>query len=276
MDIYTASLRGVITGCGTEYKWAQFPSGLMTSEYRTNRLMVGDAWGVRPSGADQMPSKMVTFDININQPANPALTELLLSDLAESWAPVESGVIALAISTNAGERVMFGRPVSFAGDLSEIRFDKARARCVFEATDPRLFGASVSSIVLGLTAGGGLTFPMTFPLTFGAGSDSDGSAVNAGNTSTPWTATIVGPVTTPRITLGETGEYVELDGVVPSGSTLIVNSDDQSVLLDGSPRPSWQTLLSRWWTLPRDTSTIRYRAASGSGSCTFAWRSAWL
>ena len=130
--------------------------------------------------------------------------------------------------------------------------------------------------MLGLVDGGGRTYPRTYPMTYGAGSDSDGTAVNAGTFETDWTATIVGPVTTPRITLGETGQLVELDGDVPVGSTLVVSSVDGSVLLDGSPRPGWPTLLSRFFKLPAGSNTIRFRAASGTGSCTFAWRDAKL
>lgn len=198
-------------------------------------------------------------------------------NLAAAWGPVRSGVILLSLEMGLGPMVLFGRPLSCPLDFTLLHQEShARARCVFEATDPRMFSASVSSITLGLSSGGGMTFPLTFPLTFGAGSDSDGSAVNAGTFETTWTATIVGPVTTPRITLGATGEVVELDIVVPTGSTLVVSSADGSVLLNGSPRQSSVTLLSRFFALPSGTNTIRFRAASGTGSCTFAWRSAWL
>jgi phage-related protein len=205
-----------------------------------------------------------------------AAIEVLADALKAAWAPVRAGTLPLTVEIASAARILNGRPIAMELDLDGALFGIGRALLTFEATDPRFYAASLSTLVLGLTVGGGMTFPLTFPLTFGAGSDSDGSAVNAGNTDAPWTATIVGPVTNPTITLGDTGEFIEIDGDIPTGSTLVIDSATQSILLNGSPRQSWQTLLSKWWALAPGTNTIRYRAASGSGSCTLNWRSAWL
>jgi hypothetical protein len=270
---YTAVLNGVTIGGASVYRWRVSPEGLGVGGIRTSSIVRAQVDGVRPSGVDTLPSRLITFDLWW-EGATPQLCEQLARQLAAAWTPQRTGVTTLALSVVDVDYVLFGRPRKFDLDLSTIYNGFARARCVFEATDPRLFTSTVSSITLGLTAGGGMTFPLTFPLTFGAGSDSDGIALNTGTYRTPWTATITGPVTTPRLTLGSTGEYVELDGDVPAGSSLVVSSDDQSILFNGSPRQSWLTLASRWWSLPAGANTVRFRAAAGSGSCQFSWRSA--
>lgn len=274
MTIYTASLRSLALGVGTGYMWRKPPTGLGVGSYRTSRLGRQFSDGVQPLGGDLLPSREVVFDLQVQ--GTPADIEAALLALSQAWAPVRSGVLPLSVTLTGDTRTLFGRPIGVEFDIEQMDINIAHARCVFEATDPRMFSASVSSITLGLSSGGGMTFPLTFPLTFGAGSDSDGSAVNAGTFETNWTATIVGPVTTPRITLGATGEVVELDIDVPTGSTLVVSSADGSVLLNGSPRQSSVSLRSRFFALPSGTNTIRFRAASGTGSCTFAWRSASL
>jgi len=285
MTEYTASLRGVSIGKGTPWKWEVAPTGFGAPQVVASRMQRSWSDGVSTLGADSLPSRILTFDLYasvaeggaIAGQGGSATAETLARELTAAWSPVRSGVIALTVQLGLQQMVLFGRPLACPVDFTDLYTkSRVRARCVFEATDPRMFSATESSIVLGLNPGGGMTFPLTFPLTFGAGSDSDGSAVNVGTFETNWTATIVGPVTTPRITLGATGEFVELDIVVPAGSTLVVSSADGSVLLDGSPRQASVTLLSRFFALPTGTNTIRFRAASGTGSCTFAWRSAWL
>jgi hypothetical protein len=278
MTAYTASLNGLQIGDGTDFKFATEPTGLGSGSYRVSRIDRRSD-GIRAAGPDLLPSRMVTFDLELFDgrqfaAGGSAAVEQDLDLLKAAWQPVTSGVVALTLELSNGERLLYGRPVEVEVDLTQLLYGIARARCVFEATDPRLFSSTLSSITLGLTAGGGMTFPLTFPLTFGAGSDSDGVAVNTGTYRTPWTATITGPVTTPRLTLASTGEYVELDGDIPAGSSLVVSSDDQSILFNGSPRQSWLTLASRWWQLPAGSNTVRFRAAAGSGSCQFSWRSA--
>lgn len=275
MSEYTAVLNGVTIGGASPYRWAVVPTGLGHGAMQTASLQRPSTDGIQVLGVDTVSARQITFDLWWDA-ATPAGCEQLARALAAAWRPQRSGVIPMELSVVDTDYILFGRPRSFELDLSTVYNGHARARAVFEATDPRLFSLALSSVVLGLNVGGGMTFPLTFPLTFGAGSDSDGVAVNTGTFETTWTATIVGPVTTPRITLAATGQFVEFDGTIPAGSTLTVSQTDGAVVLDGSPRQSWVTLPSRFFTLPPGSSTIRFRAASGTGSCTFSWRSAWL
>ena len=272
---YSANLNGVDMGGETIYRWRTTPTGMGHGTIAGSLITRAGVDGVFPLGTDTLPARIIAFDLYwVGDDA--AAVERSGRTLAIAWTPQRSGTTNLTFTVADDELVCFGRPRLFEMDLSYASSGHGRARCEFEATDPRLFSSTTNSIVLGLVAGGGRTYPRTYPLTYGAGSDSDGVAVNAGTFETDWTATIVGPVTTPRITLGETGQLVELDGVVPSGSTLVVSSADGSVLLDGSPRPGWPTLVSRFFKLSAGSNTIRFRAASGTGSCTFSWRHAKL
>lgn len=281
MTAYTATLNGVTIGDGTGYLWQTEPQGLGPGAYSTARTKLAGVDGSRPSGGDTLPSRLVVFDIEIfdgrtYDEGGTLAVEEAADVLKAAWAPVRSGVTQLELELANGPRILYGRPIEVEIDGSDMLFGKARARLVFEATDPRFYASTVDSNVLGLTEGGGMTFPLTFPLVFGASSDSGAAAVNAGTIEAPWTATITGPMTDCRLVLAETAAEVVIDGEVPAGSTLVLSSADRSVLLDGSPRQSWLTLSSRWWQLSPGSNTVRFRAASGSGTCTFSWRSTWL
>lgn len=281
MTTHSATLRGVQVGDGTSYKFESEPEGLGLSRFNASRSQRPGEDGNRPSGPDTLTSREIVFSVEVWDGSTfdgggAAAVEALLDPLLAAWAPVRAGVLPLTLNISGVDRVMYGRPVEAPVDLSGLLYGFARARLVFEATDPRKFAATASSIVLGLSGGGGgLTYPLTYPLSYGAGSDSDGSADNEGTTGSTWTASIVGPVTNPRLTLGSSGQYVELEGDVPAGSTLVLDSSTRSVLLDGSPRQTWLTLPSRWWQLATGVNTVRFRASSGTGVCTFSWRSAW-
>lgn len=148
-----------------------------------------------------------------------------------------------------------------------------------EALDPRLYAADPASAVTGLpgSTGSGVTFPMTSPITFGV--DPIGgilTVTNTGTVDTPWTATITGPVTDPRIEHVELGRVLALDGVVDAGSVLELDAAARTVQVDGVNRYSWLTA-PRWFLLPPGPSTIRFAAGSGVGATlTFEHRSAWL
>jgi hypothetical protein len=278
---YQATLRGLTIGSSTSYEWLREPAGLGGGMFVTQRVRRIGVDGTFPQGPDLLDARRLVFEVELwggsGYPVGTAAMEVLADALAEAWRPVRTGTIELVVELAGTRRALLGRPISCEIDTAGALFaGVGRARLVFEAMDPRWFSEFPSSVVMGLTLAGGFTFPLTFPLTFGAGGDSDGVAVNAGRYETEWTATITGPVTTPRLTLGSTGQFVELDGVVPLGSSLVLSSRDGSILLDGSPRQSWLTLLSRWWKLPAGSNTVRFRAAAGSGSCSFSWRSAWL
>jgi hypothetical protein len=273
-EVSYASLRGLTVGAGSDLPWASMPQGLDLINERS-AVQVPGVDGQRFTGPDQVAPVLVTFDSHVLGDT-PAARLVALNGLRAAWAPVRSGVLPLTLALNGTEAILYGRPSRCDADMRKLALGSLRTRYTFESSDPRLYDATESAVVLGLEPGGGMVFPLEFPLSFGSGSDTDGSVENAGNAETQWTAVIAGPVVSPRLTLGSTGQYVAINGTVPEGSTLVISSANHSILLDGSPR-NWLTLTSRWWSLAPGVNTVRFRAASGTGSCTFSWRSAsWL
>jgi hypothetical protein len=276
MTEYAAVLNGVEFGGDSIYRWRTPPAGLGHGTVSGDRIARPGVDGLFALGPDTLDARTITFDLYwVGETA--AEVEQSSRLLAAAWTPQRVGSAALTFTVADREYVCFGRARVFELDLLYASVGHGRARCEFEATDPRLYSSVPAAVVLGLSGGtGGLEYPLSYPLSYGAGSDSDGSIDNEGTISTTWTASIVGPVSNPRLTLGATGQYIEINGEIPAGSTMVLDSLTRSVLLNGSPRQTWLTLPSRWWELAAGVNTVRFRATSGTGACTFSWRSAWL
>lgn len=149
----------------------------------------------------------------------------------------------------------------------------------FVASDPRLYADAQGSGSAGVaTAGTGLTFNATPNFSFG-GAAAGGSitAVNSGDTPTPWTATVTGPITDPALILTATGQRVAMQGTVNSGETLVLDSQARTILLNGTAsRYSWLQAGSQWFDLAPGSNQVQFGATSGSGTLSLAWRSAWF
>lgn len=148
------------------------------------------------------------------------------------------------------------------------------------ASDPRLYAQALSTGVTGLpSAAGGLTFPATFPLTFGAVSSANTIlAVNAGNFGARPVLVMTGPVDTPTVLHTTSGRYLTFAISLAAGDTLTVDLDAKSVLLNGTAsRRSALSADSSWWELAPGNNTVQYNAAATTASTlTMTWRSAWL
>jgi hypothetical protein len=125
-----------------------------------------------------------------------------------------------------------------------------------KATDPRLYAApSISAAIGAPTPLGGLTFPVTFPLSFGGGSSTaDLFPNNAGNIEMRPILVITGPCTNPKVVNDQTGWSLQFKNpaqvgfTLNAGDTLTVDLDTHSVmyLVSGTTVPSSE----RGWVVP--------------------------
>lgn len=101
---------------------------------------------------------------------------------------------------------------------------------------------------------------------------------NLGDYPTPPIFTFQGPVNNPRLTLLETGEYLEFTIALAAGEYLTVNVKEKTVLLNGTTSlRGTMTFASTWFRLPPGASTIKYTSGSGDGAVvTCEAYSAWL
>lgn len=119
------------------------------------------------------------------------------------------------------------------------------------APDPRKFGDEISASTGLPSSTGGVTFPLAFPVTFDAVTESGQvSLTNNGNIAGPVRLRIDGPVTGPVVTHVGTGRSLVFSTslVLGEGEFITVDAERREVLAQGqSSRNGWVT--GRGWPL---------------------------
>jgi len=129
----------------------------------------------------------------------------------------------------------------------------------FHATDPRLYGAPEQMYVGVGVAGRGLTFPVTFPVTFGGNGVPNYTVCdNTGNFGTLPVLELYGPMTNPTVTNEDVGWSLSFANpssgglTLNAGDVLVIDTDLHTVSLTLSgtttpvPRPNWVVPGSIW------------------------------
>jgi hypothetical protein len=151
------------------------------------------------------------------------------------------------------------------------------------ARDPRKYANALTEIPPialdpALTAAG-LTFPLTFPLDFGASQyPSRATLVNEGTYRTPMRAVFYGPYTSPGLTSETSGRSLEFDIALAAGETLVIDTSTRDVLLNGTSSRLYTIQPgSRWWHLEPGSNDVRVQgSSSGTGRVDLSFRSAWM
>jgi hypothetical protein len=162
-----------------------------------------------------------------------------------------------------------------------------------QCTDPRVYAPTQSPSVTLPAPPGGLTFPATFPLSFGGGSSAGTITLNnTGDIETRPIVVINGPVTSPTIQNQTTGALVTIKNpnqvgfTIQTGEKLWVDMDQHEVYYYsvgssiGSARRSWVVAGSTWWDLAPGTSVVAFSSQDASlpspaPTCSVYWAPAY-
>jgi hypothetical protein len=153
------------------------------------------------------------------------------------------------------------------------------------AADPRRYSTTLSTGTAGLpSTTGGLTPPVTFPITFSATTVSGSiAAVNVGTFETRPVLTITGPVVAPSIAAlysdGTVRQLIYTLDLV-SGDVLVIDTDARTAVLNGTvSRRRFLTVPAGWPAIPAGQSvTYQFQSSTYNATATLAatWRSAWM
>lgn len=131
------------------------------------------------------------------------------------------------------------------------------------ASDPRIYSDALKSGSYDPTAaltGGGVRFPLAFPLTFSTTTATHLELVNAGNFRTPPVLTIDGPVNNPFLDNDTTGETIAIAASLGSSDQVVVDVAKRTLTLNGAARLDLLAVAqTTWWELGSGTSRIRLR-----------------
>lgn len=200
--------------------------------------------------------------------------------LAAAFAPRgTSGDVELRFCLGGREYLMFGRPRLIEPDMDTIALGYARTQCAFVAQSPFIYAGTESNTgaITPPSYVGGLTFPVTFPLSFNSTlTGGEATLTNDGTAETGLLLRVDGPCTDPQITViqGSTVTTLTVGITIALGSWLDIDTAARTVLLDGVTNRRGD-MYGQWPLVPVGTSTIRYRTSSGSGQLTARYRPAW-
>lgn len=272
---------GLTIGAGTDYKIAEI-LGLAAPPVRTSDRAVARRHGQHP-GDDFYDARTITLATHIVESSDTAMsTKRAVLAAAFAGGHDETPlVVQIPGVAGGGRRRILCRPRRNGFDVGrELTAGVARDVFQLHATDPRIYDDTESSDSVGLPAGGaGLTWPLTWPLNWGAITESGTiTAVNAGNFDTGATIRVDGPVTNPRIENLTVGKTIEIDIVVATGDFLEIDTEENTVLLNGTAsRYDNLTSTSQWWDLQPGSNEVRFRASTTTAATlTLTWRSAWI
>lgn len=220
---------------------------------------------------------------------------------AGTWADLETARQTLGgvMSPQQGEQPLYlqlagglfvcmakPRKHNFPFDINSVLAKGTVVTSMWHATDPRWYAAPSKTASVGLPGPlGGVTFPVSFPASFGGGSYQGLLTVtNAGRMEMRPVLIFTGPLTNPRVTnLTLPGApTVAFRIALNAGDQLIVDTDTQSVMLStaGSmtrvPRRDVETPGNVWWNLPPGANQLAWLAASGTGTMTVQSADAWI
>lgn len=282
MDDRQLEYRGVTIGHGTDFPVVTV-EGLDAPSIRASDRGVSRRHGQHP-GDDFYEGRtvMISGYIRKRVPAEMSATrELVVAALGVGGKSEEPLRFQLPAVAGGGARRIMCRPRRDR-HVVDRELIRGNSREVFQlhATDPRIYDDTESSDSVGLPAGGaGLTWPLTWPLNWGAITESGTiTAVNAGNFDTGATIRVDGPVTNPRIENLTVGKTIEIDIVVATGDFLEIDTEENTVLLNGTAsRYDNLTSTSQWWDLQPGSNEVRFRASTTTAATlTLTWRSAWI
>lgn len=142
--------------------------------------------------------------------------------------------------------------------------------------DPRRYGINPHTVQVTLPSSiGGMSFPVTFPMSFdGSSSSGDQNAFNAGNYPAPVTIRLDGPSTNPSLTNVAVGRTLTYNGTLAAGEYVEITTDPLRAMLMGNASRTGLMSGSPWQLAPGNN-LIAYRAAAGTGTALLTYDDAY-
>jgi hypothetical protein len=296
---YQLQYNGLAMGPGTPYRITNI-AGLDLPNMRGGDVAYPRDHGEQ-IGLDLMAGRDVTIDLQVV--SDGTSLQHALAAFATAFGPAGTTEAPLYVQLpNLPLLAMMCRPRQRSVPITLEGYTVAGVASVavqVHATDPRLYSAPSTSTTVGAPVPlGGLTFPVTFPATFGGGSaTADIFATNAGNVEMRPILVITGPCTDPKIVNDQTGwslqfaNPAETGFTLSTGDTLTVDLMSHSVLylVNGTTIPtavrSWVVPGSVWPNatsiagLEPGSNTIQFSTADAggvAGTLTLEYASAYL
>lgn len=280
MTDWSLTYNGLQVGANLVYRLDTLEGFHDLPEVRTSDLDRARSHG-QFAGVDMLGGRQIRAAVNVvarhpNSDLWDAFSRALVAGMPEAPLIVQLPGVAGGREVQVNARV---RRLKLHIDRA-YRVGAGKADVEWWCTDPRIYDAESATVDAAMAdvSGTGRTYPRVYPLTYG-GAISGGlfTTNNEGEFPAPWTATMTGPVTNPRLENVTTGQTIRFSGSLASGETLYLSSDEKAVLLNGTAsRYYWLAAGSEWFDLAPGVNDLRFAGTAGAGSIQLEFRSAWI
>lgn len=151
------------------------------------------------------------------------------------------------------------------------------------ANDPRIYSTTLTTVTVEAesASGGGVAFPISWPLSFGAVTYNGQALIeNVGTSDSPPVVKIYGAGVNPTLTNVTTGQQIALTYTLGVGEYLEVDFASRRILLNGETNrySAYNFASSEWWELAPGVNDIRlaYFSYTPGAKMEILYRSAWL
>ncbi|MGH6656636.1 MAG: phage distal tail protein [Actinocrinis sp.] len=280
---------GLLLGAGTPYDvieldgWDDLPPLSLTDVQRPNQA---GAW----AGPMYPQERVITLTLGVSGTVNgigttsQAQYDANLSALRAATNPAQDSTteVPFVVQLAGRQRQANVRCQQRAAPITQGYLSPGLDRVTLQlvASDPRRYGSTVQNASCGLAvSGGGLTYPITYPIVWGASGGGSLTVDNQGDTSTPVQLVIAGPGTNPAVTRQDTGQVLQADVVLGAADQLAIDPLEGTVSLNGTPiygvlDPS--SAPPEAFLLPSGMTTLGLRATGTGTTLTATWQSAYL
>lgn len=154
---------------------------------------------------------------------------------------------------------LFGRPTKYSPPIdNNYQYGKVQIATEWVSADGVIYDGTVVTGNAGLPAPtSGMSFPASFPWTFGSSSGGSFSMNNTGSYPAKPFFLINGPISYPVLTNTNTGEFIALDIALASGDTLTVDHQAGVVTYNGANRNNVVRVGSSFFTCAAGNTTIQ-------------------
>jgi hypothetical protein len=263
--------RGTLLGATTPYRWRELEGWLDLPETRDGDVDYDNHHGAQP-GQLLLGRRTITWTFVLNgaaadfaaqQRALRAITTLDENPVEEPLIIQIDGLRAM-VNARVIRRSIPRPPNSGSGfTVGAIQW---------RATNPRILHLPqqvVGPVSPPVPGGGGLIWPLTYPLVWGSTpSGGELQLTNDGDAAVQPVFRITGASLGPAITNPDTGQQLVFDPayLLPAGSRVTLTHEDRSVLLDDGVSRSNQLITRQWFTLPAGATTrVRFTSVDGQG-----------
>jgi hypothetical protein len=234
------------------------------------------------SGADFLSGRTITVTFNTFATSGGASAQTNFNAIQAKLLPQTSGTTPLYfILPPSGEQFINARVRALRTTVNpEYTYGYITSQVEFFCPQGIYFDSTLQTGSLSISAAPGRTYDRIYDLVYGFGSLTSTLAVtNAGWATTYPTITITGPLA--NIVLGNvtTNEYLRFTGTITNTDTLVVDTYNKLITLNGATARNLLLGTSEWFAAPAGTSQYYLTGSlsvAGTTTATVEWRNAYV